>query len=559
MSVDKMSVNKKKSVRTRFAPSPTGQLHIGGARTALFNYLYARAFDGQFVLRIEDTDQQRHQVHAEKEMLRSLEWLGICADEDPQKGGPFGPYRQSERLAAYRPYTDRLLQDGSAYPCFCSDEELSEKQREAKVLGKPYIYDGKCRALSAQEIETRKKAGKRYAIRFRTSSGEIVINDLVQGKVKFDSRLIGDFIIVKSDGFPSYNYAVVIDDHAMQISHIIRGVGHLSNTPRQILISQALDLGLAQYAHVAEIVGSDRKKLSKRQGAFSTLFFRDLGYLPQACRNYMALLGWYPRDGVEFMPDKGELERKFDIIHCSKSPAMFDFFSIEDRLKDRQSSTASPPAPAEPSSVEELSEELSEGSSEEATVGAATVWKETDWRELEKYINRKSKLNWLNSLYLRHLPLTELWEQALPWMDKEPLLRKLLHKEPDKLKQAFDSLRPYLSSLRELPLFLKEIFREAVTFESQEARQILADPSAQKIVHFFMQLIQKREPSNPEEFSSLIQETGKALQKKGRLLFMPIRVAASGTMQGLELPLLFSILGGKEVARRLENMLTRIE
>ena len=312
-------------VRTRFAPSPTGYLHIGGARTALFNYLYARANNGSFVLRIEDTDRERSTAEAEKWILEALDWLDLQANEGPLQGGKFGPYRQSERLDTYQKYTQKLLESKAAYPCFCSDEEIKQKQEQAKVIGKPYVYDGKCRGLLPDEIEQRKKNKQKYTIRFHTQANEILVNDMVQGKVKFDARLIGDFIIVKSNGFPSYNYAVVIDDYEMKISHVIRGVGHLSNTPRQILIHQALDLPLPKYAHISEIVDIKRKKLSKRQGAASIMMFAKLGYLSEAFINYMALLGWYPRDGIEQIPRK-ELERKFDVQHCSKSPAMFDFF-----------------------------------------------------------------------------------------------------------------------------------------------------------------------------------------------------------------------------------------
>lgn len=285
-------------VRTRFAPSPTGYLHIGGARTALFNYLYAKAKGGSFIIRIEDTDQERSTKESEKIILEALEWLGIKADEGPQEGGSYGPYRQSERLEIYKKYTQYLLERHLAYPCFCTDEELEAKQERSKKLGIPHVYDGKCRNLSAKEVEEKIQKGIPYAIRFKVEPKEIVVDDIVQGRVKFDSRLIGDFIIVKSDGFPSYNYAVVIDDYEMKITHVIRGVGHLSNTPRQILIHEALGLPLPKYAHISEIVGTDKKKLSKRRGATSVMFFKELGYLSEALVNYMALLGWYPEDAV---------------------------------------------------------------------------------------------------------------------------------------------------------------------------------------------------------------------------------------------------------------------
>ncbi|MCB1323410.1 MAG: glutamate--tRNA ligase, partial [Leptospiraceae bacterium] len=312
-------------VRTRFAPSPTGYLHVGGARTALFNYLFAKSQGGTFIIRVEDTDIERNKAESEKMILESLQWLGMHADEGPAEGGSYGPYRQSERLDVYRKYVDRLLEKKLAYPCFCTSAELESKQEKSKKMGLPHVYDGKCRGLSDKEIADRKASGDEFAIRFKVDPGEVSVDDIVQGRVKFDSRLIGDFIIVKSNGFPSYNFAVVCDDHEMEITHVIRGVGHLSNTPRQILIHQALDLPLPAYAHISEIVGADRKKMSKRRGATSILFFRDLGYLSDAFTNYMALLGWYPEDGVEYM-SRAELEAKFELERCSKSPSMFDFF-----------------------------------------------------------------------------------------------------------------------------------------------------------------------------------------------------------------------------------------
>ncbi|HNO26475.1 MAG TPA: glutamate--tRNA ligase, partial [Leptospiraceae bacterium] len=227
-------------IRTRFAPSPTGFLHVGGARTALFNYLYARAKKGKFILRIEDTDQDRSTESSFQTIIESMKWLGMKWDEGPEIGGEFGPYKQSERLEIYKKYTDLLIEKNLAYRCFCTPEELEAKKKNAEAMGIPNIYDGTHANLSEKEIREKLDAKIPYAVRFRTPAKNLVVDDLIQGKVKFDTKLIGDFIIVKSDGFPSYNYAVVIDDCLMKISHVIRGVGHLSNTPRQILIYEAL-------------------------------------------------------------------------------------------------------------------------------------------------------------------------------------------------------------------------------------------------------------------------------------------------------------------------------
>lgn len=502
-------------VRTRFAPSPSGHLHVGGARTALFNYLYAKAQGGAFILRVEDTDQERSTPESEQLILDSLTWLGIHASEGPREGGPHGPYKQSERLQIYEKYTKRLLQEKTAYPCFCADEELSAKQQRSREMGIAHVYDGKCRGLADDEIAARQKAGEPYAIRFRIEPGEVAVNDLVQGRVKFDSRLIGDFIIVKSDGFPSYNYAVVLDDHEMQISHVIRGVGHLSNTPRQILIHEALGLTLPEYAHISEIVGTDRKKLSKRRGATSVLFFRELGYINEAFVNYMALLGWYPEDAQEYMRSP-ELQSKFDIARCSKSPAMFDFFQADKGGEE-----------FEPQSLPRA--------------------------ELQKIINNKSKLNWLNNRYIRDLELKEVWSLALPFVEAEPRLKALMS-DPEQLMRSFDAVRVYLDNLGQAVPYLLEIFKEDLS-PDETARQELKEESAREAVKAFRAVLDEQKPTTPEQFSSAMKTAGERSGAKGRGLFMPIRSASTGSTQGLELPSLFSILGHVEVARRVDAVL----
>ena len=511
-------MKQSQEIRTRFAPSPTGYLHVGGARTALFNYLFARARGGKFIIRVEDTDQERSDPQSEQMILESLAWLGIRADEGPSEGGPFAPYRQSERLDVFAGYTDQLVKAGQAYPCFCSDEELKLKQEQAKKMGLPYVYDGKCRGLSDEEISRRKADGEAFTIRFRVESGEVVVEDVVQGRVKFDARLIGDFIIVKSNGFPSYNFAVVCDDQEMQITHVIRGVGHLSNTPRQVLIQDALGLERPVYAHISEIVGTDKKKLSKRRGATSILFFRDLGYLSEAFVNYMSLLGWYPRDAVEYM-STDELAKKFDLAQCSKSPAMFDFF-----LTDREGAEDFDPASLDPA-------------------------------ELQRRINKKSKLNWLNNRHIRDLPLDDLIERVRPFLSDAADIRELIEKEPDRVRQAIGSVRIYVDTLQDFVAYLREVFKVSVQPESDEARAVLEDESARGVVVEFVSLVADRKPETPDEFAEAMKEAGRRASVKGRALFMPIRVASTGSAQGLELPTLFSILGYAAVEERMRRAL----
>lgn len=311
-------------LKVRFAPSPTGPLHIGGARSALFNYLFARHNHGDLVLRSEDTDLERSRPEYEAEIIQSLRWLGLNWDEGLETGGENGPYRQTERLDLYKEYTDRLLASDQAYYCFCSEEELEEERQQAMAKGEMPGYSGKCRYLTAEEVQARLDQGQKPAIRFKVPSNRIyVVDDLVRGRVNFDSNNIGDFIIVKSDGIPTYNFAVVIDDVLMGITHVIRAEEHLSNTPRQLMIYDALNLKRPEFAHISLILGSDRQKMSKRHGATSLIQYREMGYLPEALFNFLALLGWSP-EGEEQIMSPDEITSAFTLERVAKNPAVFD-------------------------------------------------------------------------------------------------------------------------------------------------------------------------------------------------------------------------------------------
>jgi glutamyl-tRNA synthetase len=310
-------------VRVRFAPSPTGALHIGGARTALFNWLFARHHKGKFILRIEDTDRERSTLEANKAIFHGLEWLGIDWDEGPNIDGPFGPYFQAERLAIHQKYAQQLVDEGKAYYCFCTAEELAERRKEAEARKEAPRYNGTCRKCSAEEIKRKLDSGARKVIRFRLPPlGETVIDDLVRGKVVFQNEVLDDFVILKSDGFPTYNFACVLDDHLMEISHVIRGDDHLSNTPRQILLYQAFGWQLPEFAHIPMILGKDKARLSKRHGATSVIDYRDIGYLPEAMINYIAKLGWGHGDQEVFT--RQELIEAFSLEGVTKNPAVFD-------------------------------------------------------------------------------------------------------------------------------------------------------------------------------------------------------------------------------------------
>ncbi|HBG02511.1 MAG TPA: glutamate--tRNA ligase, partial [Firmicutes bacterium] len=282
------------TVRVRFAPSPTGYLHVGGARTALFNWLFARHHNGVFVLRIEDTDLARSTEAATQVILDALEFLGLDWDEGPGQGGEYGPYFQSQRLDLYREYAAKLMERGRAYECFCTPEELDQRRQEQVKQGKATRYDGRCRHLSDEEKDALRAEGRVPVIRLVSlGDGETVVHDMIRGDVKFDNTTqVGDFVLVKSDGMPTYNFAVVVDDSLMRLTHVIRGEDHLSNTPKQIQLYQALDLEIPQFAHIPMILGPDKALLSKRHGATSVMQFHEDGYLAEAMVNYLSLLGW---------------------------------------------------------------------------------------------------------------------------------------------------------------------------------------------------------------------------------------------------------------------------
>lgn len=317
-------------MRVRFAPSPTGFLHVGNARTAVLNYLFKKKYNATYILRIEDTDMERSTKESEESILNDLQWLGIQWDEGPDCGGNYGPYRQSERFAIYREYTEKLLSSGDAYHCYCTQQELDAQRKIAAEQNKPFEYPGTCRNLTAEQKKAFEHQGRKPTVRFRVKDGiTISIDDHIKGKVVFNSENIGgDFIIVRSDGVPVYNYIVIIDDTLMNISHVIRGEDHLPNTPKQILIAMALGLPIPQYAHMPLLLGPDRTKLSKRHGITSVSVYREQGYLPQALFNYLALLGWTLESGEEIVPVE-KLVGEFELSKIGKSSAIFDFQKLK--------------------------------------------------------------------------------------------------------------------------------------------------------------------------------------------------------------------------------------
>ncbi|NUO07869.1 MAG: glutamate--tRNA ligase [Candidatus Brocadia sp.] len=310
-------------VRVRFAPSPTGLLHIGNARMAVFNWLFAKRYKGTFILRIEDTDAVRSEKKFIDQLINDLHWLGLTWQEGPDVGGQYGPYLQSERLHIYHDICQRFLKEGLAYRCYCTSEKLEERRQIARLTGKPPRYDNRCRDLTDKQKKEFESTGLKFTIRFKVPEELLVFDDLVRGSCQFDMSLIGDFVIMRSDGTPSFHFAVAVDDTMMQITHVIRGEDHLSNTPCHILLFHALHQKPPQFAHLSLTMGADRALLSKRHGAFSISEYRKLGYLPEVLLNYMVLLGWAPRDKKEkFMVD--DIVGTFEISDMSKASSVFD-------------------------------------------------------------------------------------------------------------------------------------------------------------------------------------------------------------------------------------------
>ncbi len=309
-------------VRVRFAPSPTGDLHLGNVRTALYNWIYARHTKGVFVLRVEDTDKERSTDTYCENLLDIMKWMGLNWDEGPRVGGPYAPYKQSERTSIYEEHLERLKAKNLVYPCYCTEEELELERKRQLGRGHMPKYGGKCKKLTVEERQKLDAAGNTSVLRFMVPPGEILVHDEVRGEVRFPDDQIGDFVLTRSDKSPTYNFTVVIDDALMKITHVIRGEDHLSNTPKQILIYEALGYKPPKFAHLSIIKGADGQKLSKRHGETSVESYKAKGYLPEAFLNYLALLGWAPKTGEILSLE--QMAAEFDLTHVGKSGAIFD-------------------------------------------------------------------------------------------------------------------------------------------------------------------------------------------------------------------------------------------
>ncbi|KAL4572767.1 hypothetical protein LXL04_019550 [Taraxacum kok-saghyz] len=464
------SVNDRQ-VRVRFAPSPTGNLHVGGARTALFNYLYARSKGGKFVLRIEDTDLERSTKESEEAVLRDLSWLGLTWDEGPGVGGDYGPYRQSERNEMYKQYAEKLLQSGQVYRCFCSNEELEQMKEIAKEKQLPPVYAGKWATATDDEVQQELAKGTPFTYRFRVpKEGSLKINDLIRGEVSWNLDTLGDFVIMRSNGQPVYNFCVTIDDATMAISHVIRAEEHLPNTLRQALIYKALGFPMPYFAHVSLILAPDRSKLSKRHGATSVGQYREMGYLPQSIVNYLALLGWSDGTNDEFFTLE-QLVEKFTINRVNKSGAIFD----------------------------------------------------------------ATKLRWMNGLHLKALPMEDIIKTVGDQWKSSGILKE---SEGLFIEDAYKLLEGGIDVITDAEKLLSDLLSYPFhdTLSSSEGREMLEDGLivvAESLLSAY---------DNGELFSALeegkpgwqkwVKAFGKSLKRKGKSLFMPLRVLLTGKLHG---------------------------
>jgi len=478
------------SIRVRFAPSPTGYLHIGGARTALFNWLFARHHQGTFILRIEDTDEVRSTDESVNGILESMKWLGLDWDEGPTpdgKGvlGNYGPYFQMQRFekGQYQKISDDLINKGMAYPCYCTPEEV-EKMRELALLAKRAPkYDGRCRSLSVDERRLKEAEGRKKSIRFRTPhSGNTRFTDLVRGALDFENALLEDFIILKTSGVPTYNFACVVDDHQMAISHVIRGDDHLSNTPRQILVYEALGWTPPAFGHLAMILGSDGSRLSKRHGATSVTEYRDAGYLPAVLLNYLALLGWGTEDSQQIFT-QSEMIEKFQLERCSKSPATFD----------------------------------------------------------------PAKLIWMDGEYIRKMTPAQLATMAKPFFTSKPI-----DEIPQKTYELAVALEhEKVKLLTDVPKLTDFLLWDDYEYREEAMTKVLKAPGAAEILEELAKRLATLDPFDVAGIEALCKTLAKDKGVKNGAIFHPLRVAVSGRTEGPSLWHMVEFLGKQRTLDRI--------
>lgn len=460
-------------MRLRFAPSPTGLLHVGNARTALFNWLLARGGEGTFVLRIEDTDLERSSRASEQGILEDLRWLGLRWDEGPDVGGPHGPYRQSERFDLYRSYATELIDHGHAYYCFCSPDDLDRDRRAALASGRAPKYAGRCRDIPPDEARARVERREAAVVRFRVPEHrDVHFHDVVRGDVHFNTDVIGDPVLLRSDGHPAYNFAVVIDDALMDITHVIRGEDHISNTPRQVLLYEAFGFTPPVFAHLSLVLGPDHTPLSKRHGATSVAEFRARGFLPEALVNYLALLGWSPGGGDEILP-ADEMARRFSLEHVGHSAAVFDI----------------------------------------------------------------DKLAWINRHYLREMPPDRLTALAEPYFVAAGHAGELDGRGRAFLASVVSMAAGSVDRVEQVPSRLRFLFAfdPVQALANPEVAAVVAEPGARAVIAALAVDLASCPRLDREAFRAAAGRVRQATGQKGRHLFHPIRVALTGEAGGPEL------------------------
>ena len=484
-------------VRVRYAPSPTGNLHIGNARTALFNYLFAKHYGGDFVLRIEDTDFKRNKEEGERSQLKYMDWLGLDYDEGIGKEKEFGPYRQSERIEIYQKYAEQLLAEDKAYKCYMTAEELEAEREEQVANGLPPRYSGKHAHLTKEEQEQFEKEGRKPSIRIRVPQDRTYsFNDMVKGELSFEGKDFGDFVIVKNDGVATYNFAVAIDDHLMEISHVLRGDDHVSNTPKQLVVYEALGFKPPIFGHMTLIVNENKKKLSKRDETIIQFIeqYDDLGYLPEALFNFITLLGWSP-EGEQEIFTREEFVKIFDEKRLSKSPAFFD----------------------------------------------------------------NNKLTWINNQYIKAQPLERIVNLALPFFVKEGVATQ---EEVDNNRAWYEKLislyQPQMSYGAEIVELTKQFFVEEIKFDEEEL-EILKQETTVAVFEDFLEKLEVAGDFSSENIKTLIKTIQKDTGIKGKNLFMPIRIASTGSMHGPELNTSLELLGRDRVVARVKAALELIK
>jgi len=481
-------------MRTRYAPSPTGYLTIGGAWMAFFNWLFARSKGGTFILRIEDTDPGRSAREYEQAIFEDFRWLGIDWDEGPDIGGPYGPYRQTERMELYRRCAAELVARGAAYYCYCTPEELDAERARARAEHRPYRYSGRCRHLRPEQRDLLEREGRRPTIRLRLTEGRetIVVDDLVRGRVAFDPATLDDYIIVRSDGSPLYNFANVVDDHTMAITHVIRGIEHLSNTPKQWVIYRALGWTPPQVAHLANILGADRKKLSKRTGDTAVRDYRARGYLPAALLNFFALMAWYPEEHREIY-SVPELIARFRIEDLGKASPVFD----------------------------------------------------------------TEKLTWMNGVYMRallHQDPMRVVDACLPALRAAGLVDGAMTDERAAyIRKVVEVLGDRLKVGQDVVAYGDFFFKERVEYEPEAARQYLSDPGMAPVLQALRERVAAAPALEVAAAEAILRSLASEQGLPARALVHPTRVALTGKTAGPGLFELMALLGKDRVVRRLDD------